>query len=782
MSDDINPNDLDRYFNDPNYRNSMKDNGKRSSKEKTGSRKRRFTMFADHPPFPWKWLAKWVGILLVICLIGGGILLMYLIQGMPSIQELENPKTDIASVVRSRDGVILDKYFTENRTYVPLDEISPHVIHALIATEDHRFYEHWGIDMYRTLSIPYHLIQGDVQGGSTITQQLARNLYKKIGREFSITRKLREMLTAIQIERHYTKREILEMYLNTVEFSNSSYGIETAAQTHFGKSAKDLNILEAATLVGTLNAVTAYNPRIHPERSRQRRNIVLYQMAKHGFITHQQLENLRSEPIVLDYHPPLTSSHKSRYFGEYVRQKVQAWADSNGYNLYRDGLTIYTTIDSRMQKYAEVALREKLDSIQTIYEHEWTSPGGKYMDIFRKKHPEFVDQFIQGTDIYKQALADGNRTPKEVLDSLKMHEAFVDSVLRDRARLEAGFVAIDPKNGHILAWVGGSNYGKVQFDHVYQMRRQPGSTFKPFVYTVAIDNGYSPYQRLSVYPIRFYGSDGKIWAPADFEPPTGPPTATLAEGLARSLNNVTVRLLPELAGAPGTHRLEDLIPAAKKIVNLAHRMGIRSPLRPFPSIALGTDPVSLLELTSAYTTFANMGVHYDPMAITRIEDKNGNVLAEYHSKFDKEAISPETAYTMIDMMRGVVRGVPPDGLGTGIRLRIVYHISQDVAAKTGTSQNSADNWFEAMTPNIVMGAWVGGEDRRIRFPENTYIGQGARTALPIVGDFMDKCIADPSVPWSYDAFEQPKGYIPPTPPQNQEASNPKNEKKGKIGW
>ncbi len=782
MSDDINPNDLDRYFNDPEYRSSVKNKGMATSESKTGKKQGRFNFFDDRPPFPWKWLAKWVGILILVCLVGGGAFLLYLIHGMPSIQELENPKTDIASVVRSRDGVVLDKYFTENRTYVPIDDISPHAVHALVATEDHRFYEHWGIDMYRTLAIPYHLIQGDVQGGSTITQQLARNLYKKIGREFSITRKLREMLTAIQIERHYTKREILEMYLNTVEFSNSSYGIETAAQTHFGKSAKDLNVLEAATLIGTLNAVTAYNPRLHPERSRQRRNIVLYQMAKHGFISHQQLENLRKEPIVLDYHPPLASSHKSRYFGEYVRQKVEAWADSNGYDLYRDGLTIYTTIDSRMQKYAEEALREKLDSIQTIYEHEWTSSGGKYMDRFRKKYAGFVNQFIQESDTYKQAVANGHSSPKQVLDSLKLNEAFVDSVLHDRARLEAGFVGIDPKNGHILAWVGGSNYGKVQYDHVYQMRRQPGSTFKPFVYTVAIDNGYPPYQRFSIYPTRYYDRSGKIWAPADFEPPSGPPTASLRQALARSLNNVTVRLLPELAGSPNTHRLEDLIPAARKIVEMAHRMGIKSHLQPFPSIALGTSPVSLLELTSAYTTFANKGVHIQTMAITRIEDKNGNVLAEYHPNFEKEAISPETAYIMIDMMRGVVRGVPPNGLGTGIRLRNIYHVTQDVAAKTGTSQNSADNWFEAMTPNIVMGAWVGGEDRRIRFPENTYIGQGARTALPIVGDFMDKCMADPNVPWSYDGFEQPKGFVMPEPPKDQENNQLKSEKKGKIGW
>ncbi len=781
MSDDLTPNDLDRYFNDPDYRNSMRNQTPHPSQKP--SRISRGGFFSDRPPFPWKWIFKWIGILLIILIVAGGFFLWYLISGMPSIQELENPKTDIASVVRSRDGVILDKYFTENRTYVPISEISPHVIHALVATEDQRFYHHWGIDMIRTLAIPYHLIQGEIQGGSTITQQLARNLYKKIGREFSITRKLREMLTAIQIERHYTKREILEMYLNTVEFSNSAYGIETAAQTHYGKSAKDLNIREAATLIGTLNAVTAYNPRLHPKRSRQRRNIVLAQMEKHGFISHDQMENLMREPIVLDYHPPRATAHKSRYFGEYIRQKVEAWADSNGYDLYRDGLTIYTTIDSRMQKHAEQALREKLDSIQTIYEDEWTTPGGTYMDRFWKQYPGFLNSFIEESEAYGKAIAKGNRTAKQVLDSLKENTALIDSIKHDRTRLEAGLVAIDPTNGHILAWVGGSNYGRVQYDHVYQMKRQPGSTFKPFVYAVAIDNGYPPYQKFSIYPTRYYDSNGNIWAPGDIETPSGPPMATLREGLARSLNNVTVRLLPELAGAPGTHRLEDLIPAAKKIAAMAHRCGIKSPIPDVPSIALGTSLVSLLELTSAYTTFANMGVHIAPMAITRIEGKNGNVLVKYHPKYENEAMSPQTAYIMIDMMRGVIRGVPPRGLGTGVRLRNVYHITQDVAGKTGTSQNSADNWFEAMTPHIVIGAWVGGDDRRIRFPKNTYIGQGAHTALPIVGDFMDKCIADPNIAWSYDAFEPPKGFVMPEPPKNEEVGNPvKGREKGKIGW
>lgn len=818
MSENNNHNDdLERYFNDPEYRKKIREQAnkkkddpepdKKDSSKKTdknnltrpAAKKKSnpqpataasggstgFFSIKGKPPFPWKDLGKRALIFLGICLIAGAGLFYYLYLGLPSIQELENPKTDIASVVRSSDGVILDKYFAENRTYVNLNQISPNVVHALIATEDHRFYRHWGIDMYRTLSIPYHILRGNPQGGSTITQQLARNLYKKIGRKFSVKRKLREMLTAVEIERNYTKREILDMYLNTVEFPNSAYGIEAAAQVHFGKSAKDLNILEAATLVGSLQAVTAYNPRLHPLASMERRNTVLYQMAKRGFITQKERAVLSKEPIVLDYHPPFKSSKKSRYFGEYVRQKVQAWAEKHGYNIYTDGLQIYTTINSRMQKHAEKALGEKLDSIQTIFEHEWTSPGGSYMDKYWKEYPGFLNSFIEETDAYKNGFF-GYKTQKQVLDSLKADTAFIDSVKHADTRLEAGFVAIDPTNGNILAWVGGSNYAHVQYDHVYQMRRQVGSAFKPFVYTVAIDNGYPPYTKFSKYPTKFYARDGQVWSPTDMDTPSGPDKVTLRVALARSLNNVTVRLLPDLAGYPGTNKLEDLYPAARKIVAMAHRMGITSPLKAVPSIALGTAKVSLLEMVSAYGTFANYGVHVDPIAITRIEDKEGNILKEFHPKFETEAISPETDYIMIDMMRGVIRGVDTgDGrnIGTGIRLRNVYHVYQDIAGKTGTSQNSCDNWFICFTPHVVMGAWVGGEDYRTRFIKNTYIGQGARTALPIVGDFIDRCMKDPNDHWSYDAFQPPKGFVMPEPPKNNLVKNPlKNNKKGKIGW
>lgn len=771
--------DHHRYFNDPEYRKKIleeknatpppSDNIKKTDSSDLGKK-----------------IVIGTGIFVSICLLIASGYVYFLFQGLPSIQQLENPETAIATEVRSRDGVVLDKYYTENRTWVRFDQISPFVIDALVATEDHRFFEHWGMDMIRTLAIPYHVLRGAPQGGSTLSQQLARNLYKEIGQAFSISRKFREMITAVQIERNYTKREIIEMYLNTVEYSNSAFGIEAASRTHFNKSAADLNVSESATLVGSVNAVYAYNPRLFPERSQRRRDIVLYLMNQRGFIDSLALNQLQAAPIELDYQPPSKSGRVSRYFGEYVRQRVTGWANENGYDLYTDGLVIYTTIDSRLQRHADRAMKVKLDSLQTIFESEWTTAGsGIYLDRLWEEFPSFKDSFLEETNEYKNGFQTyDTNIRKVVLDSLKSDSSFVDSVMKSRTRLEAGFVAVDPTNGNVLAWIGGSNYGNVQYDHVYQSKRQAGSTFKPFVYSVAIDNGFKPYHRFSKYPTKYYDRNGRTWAPKDEAVPSGPIMVPLRQALARSLNNVTVRLLPEIAGYPGTNKLWELDPAARKIKEMASNLGIDMSNTPaYPSIALGTAEVSLLEITSAYTTFANAGVHIDPIAITRIEDKEGNVLIEYYPEYQQEVISPETAYIMTDMMRGVIRG--GDGYnGTGVRLRNVYGVRQDIAGKTGTTQNSADNWFVAMTPHIVMGAWVGGEDRRVRFPtDRAYtIGQGARTALPIVGTFINYVTADEEAYWGYDAFTPPPGFVMPEDPEETQNELLRDNNRGRVGW
>lgn len=758
--------DMTRYFSDPEYRKQVAADRKKSNGH--GKRKK----------------------LLIAALVTTSVLIfsvfayvIYLFQALPSIEELENPRTAIASEVRSRDGVVLDRYYIENRTYVSIDEISPNVINALVATEDHRFFQHWGVDFQSLMRLPYYWIQQRFHGGSTISQQLARNLYRNIGFDVSITRKLREMITAVQIENNYTKSEIIEMYLNTVEFANSAFGIQSAARTHYGKTANDLSVSEAATLIGQLRAVYAYNPRFFEERAKNRRNVVLQLMNNNGFITDEVYETLREENIVLNYQPPSRSGRESRYFGEYVRQQVSDWIEENGYDLYSDGLVIYTTIDSRLQRHAERAVREKLAEFQPIFQREWTSPGGSYMNELWEQYPQFLRDYIRESDRYKNGFAKYETNQESVVfENLMADEAYLDSLKRARTKLQASFTAIDPNNGQVLVWVGGSDYGAQQFDHVHQSRRQAGSTFKPFVYAVAIDNGYMPYHTFSKFPVSFIEPSGRMWNPKDPSVPSGPEMVPLREGLARSLNNVTVRLLPEIAGAPGTNRAADLQPAANKIRDMAANLGIdmsRSPA--FPSIALGTAEVTLLELVSAYTTFVNQGVHIDPIAISRIEDKEGNVLVEYFPEYSQEAISPETAYIMIDMMRGVIRG-GAEYHGTGVRLRNVYNIQQDVAGKTGTTQNSADNWFVAMMPHIVMGSWVGGEDRRIRFPTNrpNSIGQGARTALPIVGEFIMNASTDPDIEWSKAPFSPPPGFVIPEDPAS--GRNDSDTRRGRIGW
>lgn len=758
--------DMTRYFSDPEYRKQVASDRKKSNGYDT---KKKLLITAL--------------ITFLIITISVAAYTIHLFQALPSIEELENPQTAIASEVRSRDGAVLDRYFIENRTYVSIDEISPNVINALIATEDHRFFQHWGVDFQSLMRLPYYWIQQRFHGGSTISQQLARNLYRKIGFDFSVTRKLREMITAVQIENNYTKNEIIEMYLNTVEFANSAFGIQSASRTHYGKPANDLTVSEAATLVGQLRAVYAYNPRLFEGRAKNRRNVVLQLMNNNGFISDEVYASLREEDIQLNYQPPSRSGRESRYFGEYVRQQVSDWIEENGYDLYSDGLVIYTTIDSRLQRHAERAVQEKLEEFQPIFQREWTSPGGSYMNELWEEYPQFLRDYIRESDRYKNGFAKFDTNQESVVfENLMADEAYLDSLKRVNTKLQASFTAIDPNNGQILVWVGGSDYGAQQFDHVHQSRRQAGSTFKPFVYAVAIDNGYMPYHTFSKFPISFIEPSGRMWNPKDPSVPSGPEMVPLREGLARSLNNVTVRLLPEIAGAPGTNRAADLQPAANKIRDMASNFGIDMSQSPaYPSIALGTAEVSLLELVSAFTTFVNQGVHIDPIAISRIEDKEGNVLVEYFPEYSQEAISPETAYIMIDMMRGVIRG-GAGYHGTGVRLRNVYNIQQDVAGKTGTTQNSADNWFVAMMPHIVMGSWVGGEDRRIRFPTNSpnSIGQGARTALPIVGEFIMNASADPDIEWSKAPFSPPPGFVMPEDPAAGRDNS--DSRRGRIGW
>jgi penicillin-binding protein 1A len=401
------------------------------------------------------------------------------------------------------------------------------------------------------------------------------------------------------------------------------------------------------------------------------------------------------------------------------------------------------------------------------------------MPRYFERFSRHLDEFIRESGEFQQAVQNG-MSRQAAFDSLKANRDFVDKIKRQRVRLEGGFVAIEPGTGHVLAWVGGTDYSTIQRDNVSQLRRQAGSTFKPFVYALAIDNGYQPWHEFSRFPVSFRDRRGNIWAPNDMSIAPGPEMVSMREALARSLNNVTVRMLPELAGAPDTDQLEDLFPAARQIATMARNMGIKSSMNPVPSIALGTAEVNLLELVNSFTTFANNGVYMDPVTILRIEDREGNILYEAPPQMQQEVMSPITAYTLIDMMRGVISG-GDWGHGTGVRLRNMG-VRQDVAGKTGTTNNAADNWFVAVYPHVVAGSWVGGEDRRIRFPERSLIGQGARTALPIVGEWSVRVMNDQNGNWSYDAFEQPTGYIAEPPRDQRRQDRQDSERRGRIGW
>lgn len=741
--------DLSRFFSDPEYRHSIKSKASQRFSHK------------GHISYDTFWkIIRYAGITSGILGLFFIVYFIYLISGLPSVAELENPKTSHASLIKSKEGIVLDKFFYENRTEVSYEEISPNVINALVATEDHRFYRHWGIDVYRLAALPFYVLQGKIQGGSTISMQLARNLYQSIGKEVTITRKLREMITAIQIERNYTKEEILVLYLNTVEFSNSAFGIESASYTHFGKKSSELTVPEAALLIGSLKGIYRYNPRINPERAVDRRNTVIQLMATNGLISNQEASTFINEPLQLNYNPPFKAGRESRFLGEFIKDQLNDWLEENGYDLYRDGLTIYTTIDGYMQEHALKVVKAQVDSLQPQFERVWTSRKGEYMDLYWRAFPGFLDSFIKETKEYKEGLSFVS-DPKELLDSLKSNKAFVDSVKKISTRLEAGFMAIEPGTGHILAWVGGSDYQRVQFDHVYKMKRQPGSTFKPFVYAVAVEEGYDKNYKILKYPTSYRSENGSIWAPADNDV-SGPDSIPMHSGLARSINNVTIRLLADISGNPNTDNLYDLEPGALKVVDMARRLGVNSQLEPFASIALGAQDVSLYEMVSAYATLANEGIYNEPKVILRVEDKNGNVLKEFGASRSREAISPETAYTMIDMMRGAILGADTgDGryVGTATSIRSVYGIQQDIAGKTGTTNNSTDNWFIAMTPGVAAGAWVGGEDRRIRFPRGSSLGQGAKMALPIVGKFLQLSSRDRRIDWNREAFQSPDSLI-----------------------
>jgi len=686
--------DMDRYFNDPEYRKSFT------------SRKQRRTD---------RWYERYWKVLLVagILIGGGGIFFMvHLFSGLPSLEQLENPRPELSTRVYSIDGEVLGRYFITNRSRVTLDEVPDELINALILMEDRKFYRHWGLDIDRVVKQTVkNIIDMRLRGGySTISQQVARNLY--LTQEFSVIRKLREALTAVQIERTYTKDEILEMYLNIAFFGRGTYGIASAAQMYFGKIPADLTLSESAMLIGLLPGPALYDPFNHPERAKSRRNLVLSIMLEQRALTEEQYREAREEEIFLRERDLYAFTGIAPHFVEHVRRQLARLSEQYGFDIYRDGLNVYTTLDSRMQKHANQAVEEHLGQYQERFDKRWNWNIRRGREILQIA----LDRHVRDYEDYRRA-----NTPEardSIRSALMNDTTFVKEVKRQTQQIETGFVAIDPKSGHILSMVGGSDLRATRYglNRAIQIRRQSGSAFKPFVYTVAVDNGYAPAYELLNQPVVLQLADNQQWRPTNADGSFGGRN-TMREGLARSINLIAVRTIMEIA-------------PVSQVIQYARRMGISSHIPPYPSIALGTSELSPLEITSAYGVFANEGVYVEPIAILRIEDKDGNVIADY-TPDRREVLSPETAYLMTDMLTDVIDG------GTGIAARNFFNYP--AAGKTGTTQDFADAWFIGYTPQIAAGVWVGFDDHRITFHDWSD-GQGFARCNAHLGAIYEICI------------------------------------------
>lgn len=657
-----------------------------------------------------------------------------LIPFTPSISDIRKAKIDQPSVLISSDGKRLATFKPMNREWVRLNQISPHVINALIATEDHRFYQHYGVNLRRTATGILRTFIGDPEGGSTLTQQLARNLYPEIGRQRTITRKIKETITAIKIEYAYTKKEILETYLNTMPFLYNAFGIEMAARTYFDKPARKLNVLESATLIAMLKGTSYYNPVLNPERALRRRNVVLSQMVKRGVLRQADFDRLKTRPIRLDFERQ-EAFGPAPHLAAHIRKWLIDWADRNDRDIYADGLIVHTTIDSRLQAVANQAVNRQMEALQAVADVEWGLSSGRlisssanaYLDMrrrvqpfahFWKTKPGLIDVFIRESAAYRSAV-EGGATPEAAMAQLKSNREFMAKLRADKTRLQAGFVAMDPATGHVKAWVGSRDFKTDQFDHVAQARRQPGSTFKPFVYGAALEQGMSPDKRFTDRVVEIPLPDGTVWRPADQSEPSGR-RMTAREGLIYSKNTITAQVMQEIG--------------PKKTVELARRMGVnQSKLDEVPALALGTSPVTPLEMVSAYSTIASGGEYRQPIFITRITDKNGNVLARFETE-NQRVMSDQTVEHLINMLRGAV------DQGTGQAVRTRFGVRADVAGKTGTTQKNTDGWFILMHRRLVAGSWVGFNDSRVTMRSN-YWGEGAHNALLVVGDFFQHTLA-----------------------------------------
>ena len=697
---------------------------------------------------------------------------------MPDFRQLENPKTNFASEIISSDNKVLGKYyFNDNRTPIEYEDINPETINALIAIEDERFYSHPGIDLKATLRAIVFLNQRG--GASTITQQLARQLFVGVrSRNIfqAITQKIKEWVIAVRLEKQYTKEEILTMYLNIYDFGYYGDGIKSASNIYFSKEPIDLKVEESAMLIGMLQNSSLYDPIRRPEITKNRRNLVLMQMSKNNYITKKEEDSLRTLPLTLDYTPQSHRQGLATYFRSYLRGFMKDWTsknfknDSTKYNLYVDGLKIYTTINSKMQKYAEESVKEHMINLQKeFFIQNDTLSTAPFLDLEEEEEETIMKRAMRRSERWRKSKLSG-MTNEEIEESFNKAVDMtvfswngdvdtimspIDSIRYYKHFLRAGMMSMNPKNGHVMAWVGGINYRHFQYDHVMLSKRQIGSTFKPFLYATAIDQlKLSPCDMLPdlihcIEPYK-YGNP-EPWCPTNSSDKYGG-MRTLSNALANSKNTISAQLIDKVGPKP--------------VADLARNLGVSSNIPNVPAIALGTPDLSVYEMVGAYGAFANKGIYVEPVMVTKIEDKNGTII--YQSKPNtKDVISEESSYVTLKLLEGVTK------FGSGARLRhniaedernyvynnvvtgYPYEFKNDIAGKTGTTQNQSDGWFIGMVPNLVTGVWVGGEDRSIHFNEIAY-GQGATMSLPIWGLFMNKCYADEELNVSKDPFPEPE--------------------------
>jgi penicillin-binding protein 1A len=709
----------------------------------------------------------------------GGILLIFVLfyitstgtfGALPTFEELENPQTNLATEVISSDGVTIGKYAKENRTPVKFKELPENLVNALVATEDERFYKHTGIDFK---GLARAILKPGSGGASTITQQLAkmlftgrpsRNIFKRIGQ------KMKEYVVATKLETQYTKQEIIAMYLNKYDFINQAVGIRSAARIYFGKEPKDLAIEESAMLVGMLKNSSYFNPLRREAKVKQRRNVVLLQMTRNGLITEGEKVNLQQLPLNINYTPESHSDGYATYFRTHLQKVMRKWVQNNPkpngeeYNIFSDGLKIYVTIDSRMQQYAEEAVKEHMANLQSyFFKEQKRNKIAPFYDLDKEEIARSLERAKKSSERYRRLKKVG-KSSKEIDEIFKTKTKMkvfswkgdrdtilspMDSILYYKHFLRSGLVSIAPQTGHIKAWVGGINNKHFKYDAVAQQKRQVGSTFKPFVYATAINQlRLSPCDKLPNTPYTIpkgkYGIP-EAWTPENSNKKYGG-MLTLKDGLAGSVNTMSARLIDKVG--------------PENVVRLAESAGIKTKIKANPSIALGAVDLSLLEMVSAYSTFANKGLRVSPMIITRIEDKNGTVLKEFTPE-TQEVLSEESAYVILDLLKGVTES------GSGIRLRsnwtsggkvvtgFPYKFENAIAGKTGTTQNQSDGWFMGVVPNLATGVWTGGEDRATHFAGITK-GQGATMSLPSWALFMKKCYADETLNISKEDFEKPE--------------------------